>query len=242
MEALNNHSLKKTKIFRGNHKPHINKTTRKAIMKRSQLKNEANKTKDAKDTLKYIKRRNYVVKFKNQEHNQEHFHSLNPFLDSNPFWMSCKPYFSNKHLFGDVKTALNGNSEIFTQSMKIAKSFNSFFESVTGSLKLFDWPVQSNISYGKVKILLKVFPIILVLLKSSKFKVNKKFSFHCVSETIIRKVVKSLSSDKATAGEISVNVLKNSENCFFDLTSCVNETIGNNKFQDHLKLSDITPL
>ena len=54
--------------------------------------------------------------------------------------------------------------------------------------------------------------------------------------------MKSLSSDKATAGEISVNVLKNSENCFFDLTSCVNETIGNNKFQDHLKLSDITPL
>ena len=126
--------------------------------------------------------------------------------------------------------------------MEIAKSFNSFFESVTGSLKLFDWPVQSNISYGKVKILLKVFPIILVLLKSSKFKVNKKFSFHCVSETIIRKVVKSLSSDKATAGEISVNVLKNSENCFFDLTSCINETIGNNKFQDHLKLSDITPV
>ena len=130
MEALNKHYLKKTKKFRGNHKPHINKTTRKAIMKRSQLKNEANKTKDAKDTLKYIKRSNYAVKLNNQEDNQEHFHSLNPFLDSNPFWMSCKPYFSNKHLFGDVKAALNENGEILTQSMEIAKSFNSFFESV----------------------------------------------------------------------------------------------------------------
>ena len=38
VETLNKHAPKKTKIFRGNHKPNINKTLRKAIMKRSQLK------------------------------------------------------------------------------------------------------------------------------------------------------------------------------------------------------------
>ena len=85
---------KKTKIFRGNHKPHINKTPRKAIMKRSQLKNKANNTKDHKDILKYKKQRNYVAKLNNQS---KHFDSLNCFLDSKPFWETCKPYFSNKH-------------------------------------------------------------------------------------------------------------------------------------------------
>ena len=74
-----------------------------------------------------------------------------------------------------------------------------------------------------------------------KFKLNKKFSFHCVSEATGRKVVKSLLSNKATAGEIPVNVLKNSEICFFDLSNCINEAIKNNKFPDSLKLSDITP-
>ena len=49
VETLNKHITKKTKIFRGDHKPHINKTLRKAIMKHSQLKNKANKTKDPKD-------------------------------------------------------------------------------------------------------------------------------------------------------------------------------------------------
>ena len=49
VETLDKHAPKKTKIFRGNHKPHINKTLRKAIMKRSQLKNKANKTKDPKE-------------------------------------------------------------------------------------------------------------------------------------------------------------------------------------------------
>ena len=61
MKTLNKHAPKKTKILRGNHKLHINKTLRKAIMKRSQLKNKANKMKDPKDNLKYKKQRNYVV-------------------------------------------------------------------------------------------------------------------------------------------------------------------------------------
>ena len=42
---LNKHAPKKRKWIRGNHKPHINKELRKAIMKRSRLKNKANKTK-----------------------------------------------------------------------------------------------------------------------------------------------------------------------------------------------------
>ena len=58
METLDKHIPKKTKIFRGNRKPHINKTLRKAIMKRSQFKNKANKTKDPKDILKYKKQHN----------------------------------------------------------------------------------------------------------------------------------------------------------------------------------------
>ena len=54
--------------------------------------------------------------------------------------------------------------------------------------------------------------------------------------------MKSLPSDKATAGDIPVNVLKNSEIYFFNLTNCKNEAIRNNKFPDSLKLFDITPV
>ena len=242
METLNTHAPKKTKIFRGNQKCHINKTPTKAIMKRSQLKNKANKTKDSKDILRYKKQRNYVVKLNNQ-FKKEHSDSLNPFLDSKLFWKSCKPYCSNKHSFGESKTALNESSEILTENMKIAKTFNSYFKSVTDSLELFDWPLQSNVSRDKVQNIIKSFsnhPSIIKI--KQKFKLNKKFSFQCVSVATVRKAVKSLPSDKTTAGEIPVNVLKNCDNCFFDLTNCINEAIRNNKFPDSLKLSDITPV
>ena len=80
METLNKDAPKKTKVFRGNHKPYINKTLRKAIMKRSQLKNKANKTKDPKDISKYKKQRNYAVKLNNQS-KQEHFDRFKAFLE-----------------------------------------------------------------------------------------------------------------------------------------------------------------
>ena len=41
----NKHAPKKRKWVRSNHKPHINKELHKSIMKRSRLKNKANKTK-----------------------------------------------------------------------------------------------------------------------------------------------------------------------------------------------------
>ena len=119
-------------------------------MKRYQLKNKANKTKDPKDILKYKKQHNYVVKLNNQS-KQEHFDSLNSFLDSKPSSKSCKPYFSKKHSFGESKIALNESGEILTENMKIAETFNSYFNSVTDSLELFDWPHQSKVSSDKVQ-------------------------------------------------------------------------------------------
>ena len=91
-----------------------------------------------------------------------------------PFWESCKPYFSNKHSFGDSKIALNENSEILTENIKIANTFNSYLESVTDSLELYDWPLQVNISYDKVNNIIKRFsnhPNIIKI--KHKLKLNK---------------------------------------------------------------------
>ena len=69
---LNKHAPKKKKWIRGNNKPHVNKDLRQAIMKRSKLKNKANKTKDPTDIKNYKKQRNYVVNL-NKEAKLEYF-------------------------------------------------------------------------------------------------------------------------------------------------------------------------
>ena len=50
---MNNHAPIKTSKVRGNTKPHLNKNLRKEIMKRSNLKNIANKLGKTEDKKRY---------------------------------------------------------------------------------------------------------------------------------------------------------------------------------------------
>ena len=72
VDTLNNQAPKKSIIFAGNQKPHINKILRNAIMKRSQLKN-----KSVDDLIKYKKQRNLVVKL-TKNCKKEFFDNLEP--------------------------------------------------------------------------------------------------------------------------------------------------------------------
>ena len=140
---------------------------------------------------------------------KDHFDRLNPVKDSKPFWKSFKPYFSNKHSFGDSKISLSENGEFLTENNKIAKTFNSFFEAVTDSLNLFSWPSKVNVCDDKVQGIIHNFsnhPSILKI--KEKVQLNKRFSFQHVFEATVRKVVKNLPSDKVSAGEIPVKILK----------------------------------
>ena len=53
VSILDKHAPKKTKILRGNQKPHFNKNFRKQIMIKSRLKNKANKSKNPSDIFKF---------------------------------------------------------------------------------------------------------------------------------------------------------------------------------------------
>ena len=130
-----------------------------------------------------------------------------------------------------------------TENNKIAKAFNSFFETVTDSLNLFSWSSKIKVCDDKVQGIILNFsnhPSILKI--KEKFQLNKRFSYQHVSEATVRKVVKNFPSDKVSAGEIPIKILKESTFCFPELTNCINESLTNNKFPDTLKLSDITPV
>ena len=65
-------------------------------MKRSKLKNKANKTKAIDDLTKYKKQRNLIVKL-NKNCEKEFFDNLEIKNTSKLFWDKCKLYFSNRH-------------------------------------------------------------------------------------------------------------------------------------------------
>ena len=54
--------------------------------------------------------------------------------------------------------------------------------------------------------------------------------------------MKNIPSDKATTGEIPVDILKNSEFYFSELMKCINKAFNESNFPATMKLSDIVPV
>ena len=138
---LNQQAPKKSKVFRGSQKPHLDKSLRAAVMKRSRLKNKANKSQLPDDLSKYKRQLNLVVKL-NKKHEKEYFENLNVATISKPFWDKCKTYFSIKHAKSDSNIMSIEKDEILLKNKKIADALNSYFDSVTDSLDLFSWSTQ----------------------------------------------------------------------------------------------------
>ena len=114
-------------------------------MKRSRLKNEANKSQWPADLSKYNKQRNLVVKL-NKKHRKEYFENLNIAANSKPFSISIgwdnyrdkyKPCFSNKNAMGDSNIMLIEKDEVLLKNKKIADVLNwctpKHFEKVSQS-------------------------------------------------------------------------------------------------------------
>ena len=75
---------------------------------------------------------------------KEFFDNLDIKNNSKSFWDKCKPYFSNKHSKEDSDILSMENDELLLKNKKVADVFNSYFHSITNSLDLFEWPLEST--------------------------------------------------------------------------------------------------
>ena len=237
------HQRKKTSLGENN-KSHVNKMLRKAIMKRSKLKNKANKTKLPVDINNYKKQRNYVVNL-NKSAKFGYFNRYDC-KDGKPFWVTCKPYFSNKHSKADNNIVLNENRELMLKSKEIADTFNNHFGSIVDNLNLQHWNESSDM------------PSLAVRSKDLNYIVNKyrnhpsiktikenfpnvkKFAFQLVSTEDVKKVIKDLKTNKSVRGEIPTQILKESEFTFETLKNCINQSLKTTgEFPGSLNLTPI---
>ena len=166
----------------------------------------------------------------NNESKREYLDKLNVKAATILFWKTCKPFFSNKHSHSGSKITSIKNDRIVSENHKIDKTFNTSFESVIDSLNLFKWIGESVRSNDKIEQIIVKFSKHQSILKiKQKVKISRKFSFQSVSKDTVKKVVKTYN---AIAGESPVDILKNSEFCFSELTKCINKDFNENKFPD----------
>ena len=188
--------------FWGNNKGHVNKMLRKGIMKRSKLKNKINKTKLTVDLNNYKK----TAKF-------EYFNRYNC-KNGKPFWVTCKPYFSNKHSMADNDIVLNENGELILKNKEIADTVNNYFWCIVDNLNLQHWNENSDMPSLDVRskdlnYIIKKYrnhPSIKII--KENFPNFKKFAFQLVSTEDVKKVIKDLKTNKSVGGDIPTQILK----------------------------------
>ena len=134
---------KRKKIISKSSKPHIKKNFHQTIMKRSRLKNIANKTKNRNDIKNYKRQWNYVVNL-NKNAKFKYFIRYNS-RDSKPVWVSCKRYFSTKHSKTDISIMFAKNGEFLFRNNKIADFFNEYFGTTVEDLDLYHWKDNSEL-------------------------------------------------------------------------------------------------
>ena len=228
VNVLDAHTPRKTKVLRGNHKTHVDKNLRKAIMKCSKPKNKANRTKLQEDIVKYKKQQNLVFKL-NRDSKLRYFDNIKTSKNSKHFWNECKPYFSNKHAHGDSKTVLIENEKVTNNSNEvikketlllsndeIAKTFNKYFAETVEILNTFEWPSNNtdllNDQLTAIINLLLLFRNHSSIIKlKSKSSFQEKFSFKPVPVKCVESIIKNIPNNTAAGGEIHLPILKQSD-------------------------------
>ena len=245
--TLDRHAPLKSKFIRGNEKPHVNKDLRKAIMKRSRLRNIYLRSKSRSDLLAYRKQRNYVCSL-NRKTRRIYFDEIasNPTSINRNFWKICKPFFSDKHSMSE-KILLVDKDEIVTSDSQTANIFNTYFNGITNKLNLKVWAPDTPID-------LKVDdPVLCAIVKYSShpsiikikevFEGNSSFEFTNTDTETVHKLVMSLNCRKTTSDSISPKLLRISANvCSYTLKNCFNHSLCKANFPKRLKQACITPV
>ena len=249
LKVLEQHAPMKMKVLRANNKPYMTKALRKAIMKRSTLKNKFFKCKSDENLKAFKKQKNFTNRLAKRER-VKYFANLdlNKYTDNVKFWYTVKPMFSNTGM-GNNKITLVENGMVVTDDKVNAETFNSYFIDAVSSLAIEENRAlldNTDDTSDPVKLSIKKFghhPSIMNIRKN--VEVLAMFSFTEVSVTEMITEIKNLDAKKSgTFMNIPVKILKEAVDIVAQPLTDIwkHEVVLGRKFSSQLKLADISPL
>lgn len=249
LRVLEKHAPMKKKVLRANDKPYMTKSLRKAIMKRSTLRNRYLKDNSDESLKIFKKQKNYTKRLAKRERTKYFANlDLNKYTDNIKFWNTVKPMFSSSGK-GSNKITLVENGELQTDDQDIAETFGGFFIDAVSSLQIEENRAllnDANDESDPVKKAVKKYrshPSILDI--KNHVDISAVFTFREVETEEMKKEILKLDSKKSgTFKDIPVKRLKEVADIVAEPLSQIwkVEVLQGRKFASQLKLADITPL
>ena len=204
----------------------MTKTLRKAIMKRSKLRNKFNEERNFENWSEYKRQRNLCSNLLKQS-KKRHFNSLNvnDLTENKKFWKTIKPFFTEKNKTTN-NIILSENNETVREDKAIDQIFNNYFTNVTKGLKLRQVDEYRSFENEESCWLIR----------------ENYFSFKSISNDDIIEAVKNLPSNKASiSNDIPISVIKNFATCYCEkLATIFNDRLKENKFPNLMKIAEIS--
>ena len=136
LRVLEKYAPMKQKVLRANDKPYMTKVLRKAIMRRSALKNKYQNQKTDESLKEFKKHKNYTKRLAKRERTKYFANlDLNKYTDNIKFWNTVKPMFSSSS-HGANNITLVEKGQILTDDQVLAETFNGFFIDAVSSLSI----------------------------------------------------------------------------------------------------------
>ena len=133
------------------------------------------------------------------------------------------------------------SDDMLLNNVEVAKKFNQYFEYITDSLNLYEFPdvrvCEGLDDVDNIVYKFRNHPSIVKIKELYKIKGN--FSFRLATTEKIKAIIRDFPTNKAASAEIPVNILKKSDFSFDDLTICV---MINGEFPITLKNAYVIPV
>ena len=191
--------------MRANHAPHISKTLRKAMIRRSYLEKIYFKKRTDHSLQAYKRLKNYCTRLYKKER-KSFFSNLDPSFvkDNKLFWKTVKPFFSNKGDLGPNIKLVEKN-ELIQNDQEIANELNTFFKDTVSNLNINENPYiinqVSDDSLDPVEKCINKYKFRpRILLIKNGIKTQNLFSFHAVDRNDMMSELLKADLKKVTTG------------------------------------------
>ena len=123
---MEKHASLRKKLVRGNHAPFINKGLKKAIYKRSRLRNNFYKSPSKENEALYKKQRNKCVSLRRKSL-KKYFNDITNYeiVTNKSFWNLIKPFLTNKGHLNLQDIMIFDSKKIITNETELVEVFNN---------------------------------------------------------------------------------------------------------------------
>jgi hypothetical protein len=239
IRLLDKHAPKVKKTIKKNDFHCMSKRLKKAILTRNQYRNKFFKHRNPYYLALYRKFRNAVTIIKREEIKKYFEEKCKENTKNKDFWKTIKPIFSKSKTKND-NIPLREESRIITDCKEVCEIFNNFFCEIGADIGV---PENNQKSMEEIIDGYSNHPSLNVI--TNKINISQcNVELSEVSEGDVRKIIKKLSSKKASGyDEIPVKFIKKtSTHLVKPITIIANKCIQQNIFPEKMKMANITPL